>query len=96
MIRIVKMTFRKEHIADFEQLFEARKQKIRNCEGCISLTLLHDKNDARIFFTYSHWQDESFLEQYRTSKLFIDTWQIVKQWFDDKAQAWSVNDIVNL
>jgi heme-degrading monooxygenase HmoA len=96
MIRIVKMTFQREHIADFEQLFEARKHKIRHCEGCISLTLLQDKNDARLFFTYSHWQDEKYLEQYRNSTLFADTWYTVKQWFDDKAQAWSVNDIVNL
>jgi (4S)-4-hydroxy-5-phosphonooxypentane-2,3-dione isomerase len=96
MIRIVKMIFRTEQIADFQQLFEERKYKIRNCEGCVSLTLLQDKQDARIFFTYSIWQDEKYLESYRQSELFADTWQCVKQWFDDKPQAWSVDNIVNL
>jgi (4S)-4-hydroxy-5-phosphonooxypentane-2,3-dione isomerase len=96
MIRIVKMTFRTKHISDFEQLFAARKQKIKDCEGCTSLQLLQDKNDARIFFTYSYWQHESFLEQYRNSELFTDTWQTVKDWFDEKAQAWSVDEIVKI
>jgi quinol monooxygenase YgiN len=96
MIRIVKMHFATEHIGSFEQLFEQRKQKIRNCEGCTSLTLLQDEHTPNIFFTYSHWQDESFLNQYRDSALFIDTWQTVKQWFAAKPEAWSVNDVVTL
>jgi len=96
MIRIVKMTFEPQHIADFTTLFENRKEKIRNCEGCTSLTLLQDKNDNRIFFTYSYWQDESYLELYRNSELFNDTWKTVKQWFAAKAEAWSVNDLIKL
>ena len=33
MIRIVKLSFKKEHVADFLILFEERKQKIRKQGG---------------------------------------------------------------
>jgi heme-degrading monooxygenase HmoA len=96
MIRIVKMHFATEHILDFEQLFASRKSKIRNCEGCTSLTLLQDKHCPNIFFTYSIWQSEEYLNQYRDSELFVDTWKTIKQWFAAKPEAWSVDSIVHL
>jgi quinol monooxygenase YgiN len=96
MIRIVKMEFATDKVALFEQLFEERKHKIRNCEGCLSLSLLQDKDNPQIFFTYSHWQGPEYLELYRNSELFKDTWATVKAWFSNKAEAWSVDEQVVL
>ncbi len=96
MIRIVKMTFKPEEIANFEQLFLERKEKIRSCEGCTGLQLLQDKTNPAIFFTYSHWQDPTYLEMYRTSPLFADTWKTVKAWFAAPAEAWSVKALHQL
>ena len=52
--RIVKMTFREEEIEAFQQLFEARKDLIRNFEGCTHLQLWQGKHNPAVFFTYSH------------------------------------------
>jgi (4S)-4-hydroxy-5-phosphonooxypentane-2,3-dione isomerase len=90
-VRIVKLTFREETTADFSQLFEERKSDIRNQPGCTGLRLLRDRNDPRIFFTYSHWNDESDLENYRKSELFTQVWGTVKTWFADRPEAWSVD-----
>ncbi|MBP6455876.1 MAG: antibiotic biosynthesis monooxygenase [Chitinophagaceae bacterium] len=90
MIRLVKMTFKEEHIEDFKSLFESIKQKIIACEGCEHLELLKDNNRG-VFFTYSKWQDDTFLEKYRTSELFTATWQKIKPWFADKPDAWSID-----
>ncbi|MFT6838359.1 MAG: quinol monooxygenase YgiN, partial [Sediminicola sp.] len=51
-VRIVKLTFKEENIASFEQIFEDSKQVIRNVEGCTFLELLQDRNNPNIFFTY--------------------------------------------
>jgi (4S)-4-hydroxy-5-phosphonooxypentane-2,3-dione isomerase len=91
VIRIVKMHFKQEHISDFLELFETIKNKIRNVDGCKSVTLLQSKTDAGIFFTYSHWQAEQDLENYRTSELFIKTWKTIKPWFAERGEAWSVD-----
>ncbi len=40
LIRIVKLTLKKENIASFEQIFEETKDFIRNFEGCLSLGTL--------------------------------------------------------
>jgi quinol monooxygenase YgiN len=91
MIRIVKMEFEPQYCESFVQLFATIKEKIRNIDGCESLTLLRDIDNPKIFFTYSHWQDPKYLELYRTSDLFTLTWSTIKPWFASKAEAWSVD-----
>jgi quinol monooxygenase YgiN len=89
--RIVQMTFRADAIPDFTALFEERKDKIRNFNGCHHLELWQDNAQENIFFTYSIWEDQAHLDHYRFSEFFKDTWGKTKALFADKPQAWSVN-----
>ena len=93
---MVKMTFRDDAIEAFKAFFEERKHKIRNFEGCKHLELWQDNVHLNVFFTYSHWQDETALSHYRNSAFFRDTWQQTKQLFLEKAEAWSVNQVAVL
>lgn len=95
-VRIVKLTFKKENIASFEQIFEESKKLIRNVEGCTFLELLQDKDNPNIFFTYSYWQTEENLEHYRNSELFKNIWGKTKILFAERAEAWSVDKKVTL
>lgn len=90
MIRIVKMSFVPERVPEFLALFEERKTMIRAQQGCTHLELLKDIDQDHIYFTYSHWDGPEYLEQYRQSAFFADTWARTKALFQDKAQAWSV------
>ena len=95
-IRIVKMRFNEDKIEAFLSNFEAVKQHIRNFEGNQFLELYQDKNDQRIFFTYSYWENEQALENYRNSILFNEVWSYTKTLFSDKPEAWSVDRLVTL
>ncbi|MCB0467450.1 MAG: antibiotic biosynthesis monooxygenase [Aequorivita sp.] len=94
--RIVKMEFEKQHIPAFLANFETVKEKIRTFPGCGFLELYNDKNDETIFFTYSRWNEETDLENYRKSKLFKEVWGITKPMFKTKAEAWSVDTLHSL
>lgn len=94
LVRIVKMTFRPDAVDDFKALFEERRHRIRNVEGCTHLELWQDSAESNVFFTYSLWRDETALLHYRNSSFFRETWQRTKQLFADKAQAWSVKQVV--
>lgn len=96
LIRIVKMTFEPKEIENFQQLFDRNKNKIRNFDGCNHLELLRDKNDTNIFFTYSYWNDELALNEYRHSELFKAVWAETKILFSAKPEAWSVDRLVSL
>jgi len=96
LVRIVKMTFKEEEIENFKTMFDEKKQFIRNFEGCNFLELYQDKNKPTIFFTYSYWENENALENYRHSDLFKSVWATTKAKFSDKAEAWSVNKLVTL
>lgn len=95
-VRIVKMSFHEEKIPDFLENFESVKDKIRNADGNRFLELYQDKNDKCIFFTYSYWETEQDLENYRQSELFNTVWDFTKKLFNTKPEAWSVDKLVSL
>lgn len=94
--RIVKMEFREEEVTTFLVNFEKVKTSIRNFEGCLFLELYKDKNEPTVFFTYSKWETEACLENYRKSKLFKGVWATTKPMFRLKAKAWSVDTLCSL
>lgn len=94
IVRIVRMQFREDAVADFLQLFEERKERIRHFDGCMHLELWHDVSQPNAYFTYSHWQSEQHLDHYRFSDFFKETWGLTKALFKEKAEAWSVEQAV--
>jgi len=95
-VRIVKMSFHSKYIEEFQEIFEEKKDFIRASPGCKLLELYQDKTNSEIFFTYSYWENESDLENYRNSELFKSVWAKTKTFFNDKPQAWSVDKKVSL
>jgi len=93
MLRIVKMTFKPEHLETFFEIFETSKPKIEAFPGCEKVDLVQDIHDERVVMTHSIWDDPSSLEAYRNSELFKSTWAKTKVLFDDRPEAWSVEKI---
>ena len=96
LIRIVKMSFHEEKIASFLNNFDLMKDHIRNSPGNRLLELYQDKKNPCIFFTYSYWETENDLENYRNSALFDEVWTFTKKLFNAKPEAWSVDKLVSL
>ena len=93
LIRVVRMTFRPEDASAFLENFEKNKLLIRNYPGCLQLELWEDENQKNIYITYSHWESEEALNQYRDSQLFKSIWSYTKTLFSEKPQAWSSKKI---
>lgn len=96
IIRIVKMTFLPEQVDNFLELFHSSKQLIRNFPGCTHLELLKQSGHENVFFTYSYWDSETDLDNYRNSELFQSVWAQTKPKFSHKAEAWTLNREVSL
>ena len=95
-VRIVRRSFHEDKISYFLENFEVIKQKIRNASGNRLLEFYQDKTDPCIFFTYSYWETEQDLENYRNSELFFEIWTDTKKLFNKKPEAWSVDKVVSL
>ena len=91
--RIVKITLEKDKIDSFMQIFTEVKETIASFDGCHHVELLQDISSPNIFFTYSIWEDEHYLNHYRFSAFFKSTWEQSKKLFAAKAEAWSVRMI---
>ena len=90
------MSFAEEHVQTFLENFHNNKEKIRAVEGCEFLQLLRDIDNTNQFFTYSFWNKQADLDNYRNSDLFKSVWAKTKVLFNEKPQAWSVEKVVSL
>ncbi len=90
------MSFQSAKIEEFLEMFHQKKEFIRGFDGCTFLELYQDKNNPEIFFTYSYWQNESDLENYKNSDFFKKVWKQTKTYFNNKPEAWSVDKKVSL
>lgn len=96
IIRIVKLQFKEEELASFQDYFDSISPQIRNFEGCQKLVLLQQANQPNVIFTYSYWENEEALENYRVSDLFQTFWAVAKAKFSGKPEAWSLNKITEV
>ena len=96
LVRIVKLSLEPSKIEEFLSNFESQKEHIRGFSGCEFLELYRDKHNTNVFFTYSYWQTETDLENYRHSNLFKGIWAKTKPMFNGKPEAWSVDKLVTL
>ncbi len=96
IIRIVKMTFDPHRVREFQDLFEQVKLNIVSFEGCMQLELCQSIHLPNVFFTYSIWENEQALENYRKSGLFAETWTLTKAMFASPAEAWSIVKLISL
>jgi len=97
IIRLVQMTFKQENVIKFKSIFEDKKEHIRAFHGCQYLELLQGQDTkGNVFYTYSHWDSQEDLDNYRHSHLFAETWKETKALFSEKAQAISLDRLHKL
>jgi heme-degrading monooxygenase HmoA len=90
IVRIVKLQVRQDRLCEFEEKFRTVRDKIASFKGCKHVELLDVIGEPGTVFTYSLWESEDSLEEYRRSDLFGTTWNDVKKLFNGKPEAWSL------
>ena len=90
------MSFEPSKIEEFLANFDTVKTKIRHFKGCQFLELYREQNNSNIFFTYSYWESEDDLNNYRHSELFESVWSKTKPLFNARPEAWSVDKLASL
>ena len=85
------MSFELEKVEKFKSIYELNWHKIKGFEGCLHVELLQDRSSPSIFFTYSNWESENHLNNYRDSIVFKTVWASTKVLFNDKPEAWTLN-----
>lgn len=93
--RIVKLEFHESKIEDFLSFFETIKHRVNDFPGCYGMKLYQDIDAPNIVMTYSHWESQEALDNYRNSETFGQVWPSIKPWFKGKPEAWSVNTYFN-
>ncbi len=92
IIRIVKLTFQEDKTQNFLNYFDTIKHVVNAYPGCQGMKLIQDIQSNNVIMTYSHWDSEEALNEYRDSDTFGTVWSTIKPWFGAKAEAWSMEE----
>lgn len=95
LIRIVRLELKPENVETFRNIFWETHPNIEGFPGCLSVRLLEDAYESNVLSTWSHWEDDIALQDYRQSDLFNATWRRVKPLFKEKAVAHSYFEVDN-
>ena len=87
--RFVDLQIKPEHLDRAKVLLEEVAPKVRAMKGCNFLEILTDIHQIGHFTTYSYWDSEDDLNQYRDSETFKSFWDEIKPLFEQSARAWS-------
>ncbi len=90
IVRLVTMTFDPDKIDTFQKIFDEVAPRIRATDGCTRLLLLQDSDDDAVFTTYSVWDSPAHLDRYRSSELFVRTWEATRSLFNGRPYARSL------
>jgi quinol monooxygenase YgiN len=93
IVRIVRMEFQADKLADFQTIFDQSKYQIRAFPGCMHLELHADAHHPAVRYTYSHWDSQASLDAYRDSELFASVWPRTKALFAARPQAFSLQQL---
>lgn len=55
------------------------------------MSLLQDDENPNIVFTYSEWDSEEDLDNYRNSEAFRGYWPKIKGLLDKKTEVWNLS-----
>jgi quinol monooxygenase YgiN len=89
IVRVVRLTFSKDSIEAFNELYLKHEEHIASQPGCFSVDLVEDASNPFVRATISKWRDEESLNRYRDSELFGVVWPATKALFADKPQVWT-------
>lgn len=89
--RIVKLSIQPDKTSEFLTIFNDSRGIILNFEGCSYVQVFYEINKPNLFFTYSCWDSEEHLNNYRRSEEFENIWKRTKLLFAEKAEAWSLS-----
>jgi len=93
--RIVKLEFQEDRTAEFLSFFDTINHIVNEFPGCFGMKLYQDIDRPNVIMTYSHWQSQEDLNNYRNSEAFGQIWPKIKPWFEKKPEAWSVEAYFN-
>ena len=89
IVRVVRLTFSKATIDEFNDLYKKHENDIASQPGCMSVDLIEDASNPYVKATISKWRDVDSLNSYRDSKLFGVVWPATKALFSAKPEVWT-------
>lgn len=95
ILRIVKIKIDEVKIDTFKLFMKnLRNEKLR-LKGCLHFDYFHEKKNKNIYYTYTIWENEKHLNQYKKSELFKKVISTLNSLSIEEPRAWTIEDAFN-
>lgn len=93
ILRVVKMNVDEEKRDAFELFMKNLREEKLKLAGCLHFDYFHEKNNKNIFYSYTIWESEKYLKQYKKTDLFIEVVSTLKKLCTEEPKAWTIENV---
>jgi quinol monooxygenase YgiN len=93
ILRVVKMVVDQNKIDVFNHFMSNVKMEKIKLEGCVHYDHFGDKQYQNVFYSYTIWESERYLNKYRKSELFREVSSTLRSLCLTEPTAWTVENV---
>lgn len=95
ILRIVKMEVDDTRIDFFENFMNNLSEEKLTLEGCLHHDFFCEKDNRNMYYSYTIWQSEKFLNKYKKTDLFKEVTRTLRHICIKEPIAWTVENVFN-
>lgn len=94
ILRIVKMEVDPHKLEIFNLFMKNLSEEKTKLEGCVHHDFFCDKKYINVYYSYTIWENVTFLKKYKKTPLFKEVVKTLKSLCMDEPYAWTVENIL--
>ncbi len=95
ILRVVKLKVDPRKMEAFQLFMENLHDEKLRLNGCLHFDFFNERQNPNIFYSYTIWEHEKFLKQYKKTDLFKEVVQTLRELCIDEPQAWTIQNVFN-
>lgn len=94
ILRIVKMEVDPQKLEIFELFMKNLSEEKAKLDGCVHHDFFCDKNYVNLFYSYTIWENLTYLKKYKKTPLFKEVVKTLKMLCSTEPSAWTVENLI--
>jgi hypothetical protein len=93
ILRVVKMVVDQNKIDIFNNFMSNLSTEKEGMDGCVHHDFFSNKQFRNVFYSYTIWESEKYLNKYRKSMLFKEVTTTLRSLCLSEPAAWTVENV---
>lgn len=93
ILRVVKMEVDPNNLDPFKRFMSNLSEEKSKMDGCVHHDFFSDKNFVNVYYSYTIWENVSYLKKYKKTPLFIEVKKVLRGLCQSEPYAWTIENV---